>query len=143
MYGPRSGKNNWLYRALKEALTDKKITRFGDGEEIREYIHVEDAARLSTEVLSKDYENECVILSGYQQIKIKDLLFMIREMLDNKIEIIYKKVHSTSSALNPRGHYEITPYSFKPRIAKKIISSHYLDLGQGILSALNDLHREL
>lgn len=143
LYGPRAGRNNWLHRALREALVDKKITRFGDGEEIREYIHVEDAARLSAEILSKDYENECVILSGYQQIKIKDLLIMIKEMLDNKVEIIYKRVSPRSNAFNAREHYEITPYSFKPRIAKKIISRHYLDLGQGILSALNDLHREL
>lgn len=143
LYGPRSGKNNWLNQALKEALTDKKITRFGDGEEIREYIHVEDAARMSVEILSKDYENECVILSGYQQIKIKDLLVMIKEMLNNKIKIIYKKAASGDDAKNPKGHYEMTPYSFKPRIAKKIISRHYLDLGQGILSALSDLHRGL
>jgi UDP-glucose 4-epimerase len=140
LYGPRAGENNWIYQALREALTDKKITRFGDGEEIREYIHVEDAARLSIEILSKDYENECVILSGYQQIKIKDLLVMIKEMLNNEIEIVYKKVGSKN---NSEEHYEITPYSFKPRIAKKIISRHYLDLGQGILGALNDLHREL
>lgn len=143
LYGPRAGMNNWLYQALREALTDKKITRFGDGEELREYIHVEDAARLSVEVLSKDYKNECVILSGYQQIKIKDLLIMIKEMLNNKIEVIYKKVSTKNKSANSREHYEMTPYSFKPRIAKKIISHHYLDLGQGILSALNDLHREL
>lgn len=143
LYGPRAGKDNWLYRALREALTDKKITRFGDGEEIREYIHVEDAARLSTEILSRDYENECVILSGYQQIKIKDLLTMIKEMLNNEIEIVYKKVSSKKNTNNSGEHYEITPYSFKPRIAKKIISRHYLDLGQGILGALNDLYKEL
>lgn len=142
LYGPRANEHNWIYQVLKEALINKKITRFGDGEEIREYIHVEDAARCSVEILSEDYENEHAIISGYQQMKIKDLLVMIKEILNNEIEIIYKDPTAAGYPYDPKLHYEMTPYSFRPRIAKKVITKHYTDLGQGIIDLLDKLNNK-
>jgi UDP-glucose 4-epimerase len=135
LYGPRSDERNWIFRILKQAVKEGKITREGDGEELREYIHVEDAARCSVDILSNDFENEYVILTGYQQLKIKDLMLMIREMLGNRIELEF--LPSKSNV-----HYEITPYSFNPRIAKKLVSKHYLDMGQGLLQCLKNIYKE-
>jgi UDP-glucose 4-epimerase len=135
LYGPRSDERNWIFRILKQAITKGKITREGDGEELREYIHVEDAARCSVDILSDEFENEYVILTGYQQLKIKDLMVMIREMLGNRIELEF--LPNKSSV-----HYEITPYSFTPRIAKKLVSGHYLDMGQGLLQCLKEIYKE-
>ncbi|MFA5256467.1 MAG: NAD-dependent epimerase/dehydratase family protein, partial [Candidatus Omnitrophota bacterium] len=45
LYGPRTDGNNFIYAIIKQALTHNKISRHGDGEEIREYIHVRDAAK--------------------------------------------------------------------------------------------------
>jgi len=141
LYGPRANKHNWIQHILSEALTKKTITRFGDGEEIREYIHVEDAARCSVEILSKEYQNEYAIISGQQQTKIKDLLVMIKEIFNSGIDIVYKRPDDEGCPNDPKLHYEITPYSFSPKMAKKIISRHYMDLGEGILKALRDLHK--
>ncbi len=135
LYGPRADERNWIYGILKQALTEGKITRYGDGEEVREYIHVEDAARTTVDILSKEFENQCVIITGQQQMKIKDLLIMIKEMLGNKIEIEFLPSEFEE-------HYEITPYCFSPKIAKKITSSQYLDMGQGILQILQDIHQK-
>ena len=135
LYGPRSDERNWIFRILKQAITEGKITREGDGEELREYIHVEDAARCSVDILSDEFENEYVILTGYQQLKIKDLMIMIREMLGSRIELEF--IPNESNV-----HYEITPYSFTPRIAKKLVSGHYLDMGQGLLQCLKDIYKE-
>src|SRR3972149_11066432 len=110
-YGPRADDNNFIHRIIKQALTEQKIIRNGDGEEIREYIHAYDAAKGSVEILSDDFINQYVIITGNQQMKVKDLLLMIKEMLDNKIDIEYK---STTA----KYHYEITPYTFAPKIAK-------------------------
>jgi UDP-glucose 4-epimerase len=38
------------------------------------------------------------------------------------------------------GHYEITPYSFRPRVAKKIVAGSYYDLGQGILDVIYEVY---
>lgn len=135
LYGPRAGEGNWVYRALKQAINDSKITREGDGEELREYIHVEDAARFSVDILSEQFENQCAILTGYQALKIKDMMVMIREMLGNRIELEF--LPSNSSV-----HYEITPYAFNPKIAKKLVGNYYLDMGQGLLQCLKEIYKE-
>ncbi|MFA5097256.1 MAG: NAD(P)-dependent oxidoreductase [Candidatus Margulisiibacteriota bacterium] len=135
LYGPRSNDTNWIHRALKQALMENRIERRGDGEELREYIHVKDAAKMSVDVLSDEYKGQYVIISGRNQIKIKDLLVMVKEMLKNKVEIQYKPVESNE-------HYEITPFTFNPKLAKKIASENYIDLGQGILYMLKDLYKE-
>lgn len=136
LYGPRADKKNFIRKILTQALTEGKITREGDGEELREYIHVYDAAKGSVEVLSDEFVNQYVILTGNQQMKVKDLLDMIKEMLDNKIKIKY-----TSPPFNY--HYEITPYTFAPKIAKRLINRSYVDLGQGILKCIQSIYKEL
>lgn len=135
LYGPRSDEKNWIYSMLKEAVAEGKITRKGDGEEMREYIHVHDAAKISVDMLSESYNNQYVIITGNQAIKMKDLLIMVKEMLDNKIEIEYVSARDEE-------HYEITPYSFNPKIAKRVISNSYLDLGQGLLDVLSRIYSD-
>jgi len=136
LYGPRADERNFIYKVIKDALRDKKIIRKGDGEELREYIHVYDAAKISVDILSNEFANQYVIVTGSQKMKVKDLLFMIREMLGSKLEIEYTSPTASD-------HYEITPYSFAPKMAKRIISRTYLDLGQGILKCIEGIYKEL
>jgi UDP-glucose 4-epimerase len=136
LYGPRSDEKNFIHRILKQALTERKITREGDGEEIREYIHVQDAARYSVEILSQEFANSYVIITGNQQMKVKDLLTMIKEILNNKIVIEF-------IAPTDNFHYEITPYNFSPRLAKRIVGKTYVDLGQGVLNCIDEIYGDL
>jgi UDP-glucose 4-epimerase len=115
---------------------ETRIIREGDGEEIREYIHVYDAAKGSVEALADEFTNQYVIIAGSQQMKIKDLLLMIKEMLDNKINIEYVIPEFNH-------HYEITPYTFAPKLAKRLVSKTYVDLGQGILKCIQGIYKEL
>ncbi len=135
LYGPRADENNWIRQILKQAVTQGKITRNGDGEEIREYIHIYDAARLSADVLTEEYKNQQVIIAGNQPMKIKDSLVMIKEMLDNKIDLEF--LTATSSE-----HYAVTPYSFIPKLAKRIQSPNYVDFGQGVLNLIHEVYQE-
>jgi len=136
LYGPRADQRNFIHNIIHQALTKNEIVREGDGEETRDYIHVLDAAAGSVDVLSDEFKNQYVIITGNQQMKVKDLLLMVREMMDNKVAIRFKKAHSN-------GHYEITPYVFSPKMAKRIVSKSYHDLGQGIIQCLEVMHREL
>ncbi len=133
LYGKRANDFNFIHKIIKQAIETGKITRKGNGEEIRDYIHVFDAARCSVEILTEEFKNEYVILKGTQSTKIKDLLRMIAEIFNNKIEIEYLPG-------NNEGHYEITPYSFRPKVAKKFVSNYYYDLGQGILDVIYDVY---
>ena len=136
LYGPRADEKNFIYRIIKQAFMTGKITREGNGEEIREYIHVYDAARNSVEILDDEFVNQQVIIAGNQQMKVKELLLMVKEILDNKIEIAYTPTQTSY-------HYEITPYTFAPKLAKKIVGQTHLDIGQGILKCIQEVYRDL
>ena len=138
LYGPRCQKNNFIYGILRQALTEKKVSRIGDGEEIREYIHVRDASELSVVILSDKYKNQSVNITGNQSMKIKELFVMISEMLEGNIDIEYLPGDSVSH------HYRMTPYKFdqSPEIGKKLVSNYYHDFGQGILESLDMIRKE-
>ena len=113
LYGPRSNRTNGIYNLLFQAIKNKKIIRNGDGQELREYIYVKEAAELSVKALENEFKNKNLIITGNIQYKIKDLLSMINEILPYEIEINYKDK-------NKLYHYEITPFSYKPKVARKL-----------------------
>ena len=136
LYGSRANDFNFIKNCIREALLNQKIIREGDGEEIRDYINILDAAGASVEALSMEYENSYLMITGSQTMKVKELLIMIKEIFNDEIKIEY---------LNKsfEGHYKITPYSFKPKVAKKLTPTNYHDLGQGILDLIYSMHQEL
>lgn len=142
LYGDRANKENWIFQILKDAITKGKIVRYGDGEEIREYIHVKDAARLSVEILEKKYKNQYILITGQQQTRIKDLLTMIREIMGNRITIEYRSVDDKRCPYDTELHYNITPYSFYPKIGKRLFCQDYTDLGQGIFDSINKIYKD-
>lgn len=137
VYGPRADKQNRIYRLLKDAILNKKITFLGNGKEIREYIHVKDAAKLTVDLLESNYKNEHFILTGVEKHTYKELLRLIKEMFNNKIEIEFKNQEY-------KGHYELTPYLInEPKIGKKIVNNPYIDFGQGLLELVYEIKKEL
>jgi UDP-glucose 4-epimerase len=134
LYGPRATESNSVYRYVSQALQTGKITVPGDGEEMREYIHVKDAAELSFEILDPKYKNKHFIITGHHPLKLKQLLLTIEEILGRKIEIIYQP------GTNPH-HYTMTPYSYLPKLGQKLTSNCYTDIGQGLLDCFQDIHK--
>ena len=132
LYGPRANEFNFISNSIIQALQYKKIVRRGDGKEIREYIHVKDAARLSIKALEEKYKNKHLIITGNQQIKVRDLLIMIKEIFNGGIEIEFQNEENTH-------HYEITPYNYKSQVAMKISPDTYFDLGQGLMDQIYDI----
>lgn len=135
LYGPRADLRNSVYNYLYQALTEGCIKCSGTGEELREYIHVKDAARLSVEILADEYRNKHFILTGHYPIKFKNLLQMIQEILGREIKL------EIGSAANPN-HYNITPYSFIPKIGYKLTSNRYIEMGQGLIECLGEIHEK-
>ena len=136
LYGPRADEHNAIYRFVKQALTEGKVSYMGSPESLREYINVEDAAIASVDILRPEFANQYIIFTGNQQIEVGNVIKMIGEMLDNNITIDIVKDHVN-------GHYEITPYNFTPKMGKKYIASLHTDLGQGILQIIEQLHKQI
>jgi UDP-glucose 4-epimerase len=137
VYGERADANNRIYRILRQALLDKKISFPGDGLEEREYIHGRDAAKLSVDVIeSEKYRNQNVILTGVERFKYSQLLDMIREMLNGGVEI-------EMLGNEYKGDYVLTPYSFSPKVGLKLVNNPSIDFGQGLLDCINHVYQEL
>jgi UDP-glucose 4-epimerase len=134
VYGERAYSNNYLYNVLKGAINKKEINHDRDGQEIREYIHAFDAATLSVDIIESDnYKLEYFILTGIERMKRIDLFTMISEIMNGDVKI------NLQEAVDDH-HYKITPYSFHPSIAKKLVPNPYIDMGQGILDCIREIH---
>ncbi len=136
LYGHRANKLNFIHNIIYQAFTEGKMERKGDGEEIRDYIYVGDAAKSCVAALEDKFKNDYLMITGAQSIKVKDLLMMINEMLSSKVKIKF---------LNEKmeEHYEVTPYSFRPRMAHKFMQDTQVDLGQGILDTIYEVYKEI
>ena len=135
LYGPRSDHHNSVFRFLKSALEDKKICIKSEGKEVREYIHVNDAARICLKIVEDGIDNETLILTGHHRMRVSELLDMINEVMNNSIDIEYNVIDDKASG----SHYNGTPYSYIPRAGKKIITDTYCDLGQSLVEILHEI----
>lgn len=136
LYGPRADRRNAIARFVHEALATGSITYYGAPTALREYIHVDDASSATLSILAPEFENQNIIISGNQPMRVGDLFRMIGEMLGKELKINYQNDPDS-------GHYQVTPYSFMPKMGRKLIPPLTVDLGQGILKAMEEEHRSL
>ncbi len=136
LYGPRADRRNAIQRFVTEALEQGTITYYGAPTALREYVHAEDAATATLSVLEPEFENANIIISGNQPMRVGDLFKMIGEMLGKELTINFQNDPNS-------GHYQITPYAFMPKVGKKLTPPLTVDLGQGILRVMEEVHKEL
>lgn len=136
LYGTRSDKRNGIYRFVREAMESGTITYYGTPDAIRNYIHVEDAATCSLDILAPEFIDTNIVLTGQQSMKVTQLFNMIEEILGRPLTYTFARGEDHK-------HYDITPYSFHPRLGKKMSPRCSIDLGQGLLSIMEDVYSEL
>jgi len=135
VYSERSYDNNYIYNLVKTAVLEGEINHNGDGNELREYIHAADASKLSVDVIeSEDFKNLHVILTGNERMKRSDLFNMVKEILNDQVEIKYKN----DGYYN---HYNFTPYSFEPSVSRKLSANPHIDMGQDLLECVRSVHK--
>jgi len=140
LYGERADEHNYIYNLLKEAVLNNCIVIKNDEDDVREYIHAKDAAKLSVDILeNSSYENETIILTGFERLRRRELYDMVKEILggDVRYEYVEKEENSVT------GHYKITPYSYHPSSARKLIANPFIDMGQGIVECIVAMRKEL
>jgi UDP-glucose 4-epimerase len=133
LYGPRADATNGLYQIVRDALVRGSISYDGNPESVREYIHVQDAARASVVALG-DFRNESVILTGPQPMRVMDLLKMLAEILGMSDQVTFRDEAYA-------GHYVRTPYAYQPKLGRKYVPMLHVDLGQGLLELIDDVRR--
>jgi len=133
LYGPRADDTNGLYRVVTSALETGIIKYEGDIDAMREYIHVDDAARASVDVINEKFKNESIVLTGQAPMKVADMLKMLAEILgmpEDSVEF--------AEGVNA-GHYVRTPYAYQPKLGRKYIPPVHVDLGQGLLQLIHEI----
>lgn len=132
LYGPRADSSNAVFKMVTSALENQKIEYGGNGREVREYIHIRDAALMSADVLGGEYINSILHLTGRERMTTGDMLEMLREIFKNQVEISLGQDNIT-------GHYMQTPYNYTPRLGQKMTRNTYIDLGLGLLDVIQYL----
>jgi len=128
LYGPRSQKWNGFRRYIEQIKKEGKLDYWGSGEEVREYIHVLDAARLSVDILeNENFLNSAINLTGHESLTSNELFDLLFEIAGVPKKINYLKFD------NNHGHYKRTPYRKTHTYPMKLVPEFYIDIGYGIL----------
>lgn len=134
LYGPRAGPSNGLFRVVRNALETGIVRYEGSADALREYIHVEDAARASVTALGEDFRNQSVVLTGQEPMRVLDLLRMLAEILGIPDAVEFVEGEHI-------GHYVRTPYAYQPKLGRKYVPPMHVDLGQGLLQLIDEVRR--
>ncbi len=137
LYGPRANDANGVYRLLRQALDEGSVRHVGRPDDSREYVHVEDAARLSVDALADEFADQRLVITGHHPMRLRDLFTMFSEILGRPLEVDYAEPAEGMADT----HYRVTPYAFSPRVGRKLTANCYVDMGQGILQMLEEMQR--
>ena len=129
LYGPRADEHNAIHRLTHQAVNESRIDFWGDGSEVREYIHIHDAASLAVTAMGEEFVGQSLHITGNERITTLELLDTINEILGGAVEITLRDEPF-------EGRYRLTPYSYRDGIGRKMVRSTYDDLGVGLLDAI-------
>ncbi len=135
LYGPRADSQNAILRLITEAVQKRRIDFWGDGTEIREYVHITDAAALAVTALDPKYAEKALHITGRERLSTLELLQMIDEILGGGIEIVLRDEPF-------EGRYRLTPYSFETNIGYRLVGDTYVDLGLGLLEGIRAISEQ-
>lgn len=135
LYGPRADPNNAILRLATQAIYERQIDFWGDGSEVREYIHIRDAAALAVDALNPEYAEQSLLITGRERVTTSDMLGTIREILGEDVA-----VHLTDTPFE--GRYRLTPYALDNGVSQRLTRPTYVDLGLGLLEVLNQVKVE-
>ena len=141
LYGPGAKDGNAIYDLIKMAYNNKKIVYWGKGDEMRQYIHARDAAKICELIIKNKINDKFLLLTGTEDFRITDVIKTITEMVKFPVKVTYK--------LNKKSftHYKNSPFTipsnfeFKPSFSEKITFDKFTDLRQGIYECCVDFQK--
>jgi UDP-glucose 4-epimerase len=129
IYGPGSDLKNGLLKIIYDAITKKKLIYRGTDKAVRSYIHVEDAANASVDILQKKFNKKVIIIKGKKSIKIKNLLLILKKILKIKSKLIF--LNRTQ-----KGHYDKNPKPYKKHKTFNYFGKKNLELTNGLIQLI-------
>ncbi len=81
-YGPRQHAEKLIPNTINRAINNQEITIYGDGKNVRDWIHVDDHNRGVDLILEKGQKGQTYCIGGNQEINNNDIVNIICELLD-------------------------------------------------------------
>ena len=136
VYGPGAKQTNLISRLINEALSLKEIHHYGTGEEVRQYIYVEDAVQAAATSIDNNYKNNKIILLGNERITISELMDKIIFYTDSNIQKVF---HNDQYGI----HYKLSPFHTNPDGAVSLKIEIPVLLNSGLKKTINAIKKEL
>ena len=127
LYGERAQEWNGISKFINQIKGKGTITYQGNGKEVRDYVHVRDAAKLSVKIIEDKIHENAVSILGQKSITVDQLFDLLFEISGKKKKVKYL------NKINSDDHYGFSPYRYIPENSIKLTSNKSIDLGEGIL----------
>jgi|TARA_B100000242_G_scaffold291268_1_gene264262 UDP-glucose 4-epimerase len=127
LYGERAQEWNGISKFISQIKVKGTVTYQGNGKEVRDYVHVKDAAKLSVKIIEDKIHENAVSILGQKSITVDQLFDLLFEISGKKKKVKYL------NKINSDDHYGFSPYRYIPENSIKLTSNKSIDLGEGIL----------
>ena len=132
LYGENAQSWNGISQFIDQINKKGFIQYKGNGKEIRDYIHVKDAAKLSVKILERKIDEKAISIFGQKSISVDQLFDLMFEISGKRKKVKYL------NKINADDHYGYSPYRFIPENSIKLSSDTSIDLGEGLLRLFNN-----
>ena len=131
LYGLRANYFNAIQKLIIQGIKHKKIKKEGKGKEIRNYINVEDAAKICVKILKKKYVNKYYNIMGKEKMTVRKIINLISKKTYAK-KTIYQKGKPNNM------HYKTNPFTYRVKEGKLLHLKDSIRLDQGIQQIIDD-----
>ena len=111
-YGPRQFPEKLIPKAIIRTLMGLEVPIYGDGKQERDWMYVEDTARIIFDIISKaNWKGEVYNLAGKQIVNNLELLKLLGEVMEKEIKIKFvsdRPGHDRRYCMNSSLSYEVT-----------------------------------
>jgi nucleoside-diphosphate-sugar epimerase len=87
VYGPRQRPDMAFRRFLTAAYTDKPIVVYGDGEQTRDFTHVDDAVRANLLAMRAPVRAEAINIGGGRRVALNEVLELVGRSTGRRLRI--------------------------------------------------------
>jgi len=112
-YGPRQFPEKFIPKIIIRTLLGLHVPIYGDGKAERDWIFVEDTARIIADLLERaEWEGEVYNIPGKQTVSNLELVKLLSEVMGKEVRIKFvsdRPGHDRRYCMNTRLSYETTP----------------------------------
>lgn len=116
-FGPRQLQRNFIPKIIKNILNNEQVPIYGEGKQIREWIHVDDNCDAILYILEKGIDNEIYHISTGNEISNIELFHKIANEMEQGHELLKfvedRKAHDFRYAMNSD---KLKSLGWKPKI---------------------------